>query len=54
MLTRLFSFFHPGMKDVSAETVSSWIERIQELTEGYSIENIWNMNKTGWFFKALP
>ena len=36
------------------ETVLSWIERLQELTEGYSSENIWNMDESGFFFKALP
>ena len=36
--------------DVPEETVSSWIE----LTEGYSLENIWNMDESGCFFKALP
>ena len=40
--------------DVPEETVSSWIERLQELTEGYSLENIWNMDESGCFFKALP
>ena len=40
--------------DVPEETVSSWIERTQELTEGYSLENIWNMDESGCFFKALP
>ena len=35
------------------ETVTSWMERINELTEGYSLENIWNMEKSGCFFKAL-
>ena len=40
--------------DVPEETVSSWIERLQELTEGYSLENIWNMNESCCFFKALP
>ena len=39
---------------VSAETVTSWVERLQELTEGYSLENIWNMDESGYFFKALP
>ena len=34
--------------------MSSWIERLQELTEGYSSENIWNMDESGCFFKALP
>ena len=33
--------------DVSEETVSSWIERLQELTKGYSLEDIWNMNESG-------
>ena len=40
--------------DVSTETVSSWMERINELIEGYSLENIWNMDEPGCFFKALP
>ena len=40
--------------DVPEETVSSWIERLQELTEGYSSENIWNVDESGCFFKALP
>ena len=40
--------------DVPEETVLSWIERLQELTEGYSSENIWNMDESGCFFKALP
>ena len=35
------------------KTVSSWIERLQELREGYSSENIWNMDESGCFFKAL-
>lgn len=40
--------------DVSTETVTSWMERIKELVEGYSLENIWNMDESGCFFKALP
>ena len=32
--------------------MSSWIERLHELTEGYSLENIWN--ESCCFFKALP
>ena len=36
------------------KTVSSWIERLQELTEGYSLENIWNMDESGCFFKPFP
>ena len=37
--------------DVPEETVSSWIERLQELTEGYSLENICNMDESGCFLK---
>ena len=37
--------------DVPEETVLSWIERLQELTEGYSLENIWNMDESGCFLK---
>ena len=40
--------------DVSTETVTSWMERINELIEGYYLENIWNMDESGCFFKALP
>ena len=40
--------------DVSEKTITSWMERLQELTAGYSSENIWNMDESGYFFKALP
>ena len=40
--------------DVPGESVSSWIERLQQVTEGYSLENIWNIDELGCFFKALP
>ena len=40
--------------DVAEETITSWMERIQELTEGYSSENIRNMDECGCFSKALP
>ena len=30
------------------------MERLQELSTRYSPENIWNMNESGCFFKALP
>ena len=38
---------------VSTETLTSWMERIKELTEGYSLENILSMNESGCFLKAL-
>ena len=35
-------------------TIQSWIERLLELTSGYELRNIWNMDELGLFFKALP
>ena len=39
--------------DVTEETVTSWMEIIQELNKEHPSENIWNMGKSGCFFKAL-
>ena len=30
------------------------MERLVELTGGYKLADIWNMDETGCFFKALP
>ena len=35
-------------------TVSAWMERLVELTRGYELVDIWNMNATGYFSKPLP
>ena len=35
-------------------TVGSWIERLRELCKGYHLKDIWNMDESGCFFKALP
>lgn len=40
--------------DVSGETVASWKERIPCIIEGYREEDIWNLDETGCFWKALP
>ena len=40
--------------DVQGETIDSWKERLPEIVEGYDIEDIWNMDETGIFWKALP
>ena len=40
--------------DLSTEKVTSWMERINKLIEDCSLENIWNMDESGCFFKALP
>ena len=40
--------------EVAEYTVSDWMEKIVELARGYVLGDIWNMDKTGCFFKALP
>ena len=40
--------------DVSHLTVESWKERLLELARGYKAEDMWNLDETGWFWKALP
>ena len=40
--------------DVSEITVSSWTERVKELTLTYAPQDVWNMDKSGAFWKALP
>lgn len=40
--------------DVSGATVDSWKERLPHILEGYRTEDIWNLDETGCFWKALP
>lgn len=40
--------------DVKLSTVDSWKERLPELVEGFEKEDIWNMDETGMFWRALP
>ena len=40
--------------DVRGEAIDSCIERIPELLQGYSSENIWNLDETDCFWRALP
>lgn len=40
--------------DVREETVDAWKERLPEILQGYAPKNIWNMDETGQFFRALP
>ena len=39
---------------VKGDTVESWKERLPEILQNYTAENIWNMDETGCFWKALP
>ena len=40
--------------DVSSETITAWKERLPVITAGYNKEDIYNLDKTGCFWKALP
>ena len=42
--------------DIQGEMVDSysWKERLPELVQKYPPEDIWNVDKTGCFWKALP
>ena len=39
---------------IKTETVESWMERLRELCKGYKLEDIWNEDETGCFFRGLP
>ena len=39
---------------VSEETVVSWKERLPEILEGFQPKDIWNLDETGCFWRALP
>ena len=40
--------------DVSGATVDSWKERLPDIVHGYSADDIWNLDETGCFWRALP
>ena len=40
--------------DVSIPTIKAWMDQLPEIIQGYSADDIWNMNESGLFFKALP
>lgn len=40
--------------DVQGPTVDSWKERLPELVASYARDDIWNIDETGLFWKALP
>ena len=35
------------------QTIEAWMERLPEICKGYKLEDIWNMDKSGCFFRAL-
>lgn len=40
--------------DVSNDAVTFWKERLPEILSGYSKADIWNLDETSCFWKALP
>ena len=40
--------------DVSGVMVSSWEKRLTEIVRGYDKKNIYNLDETGCFWRALP
>jgi len=40
--------------DVSGATVDSWKERLPDILQGYSAKDVWNLDETGCFWRALP
>lgn len=40
--------------DVQEATVYSWKERLGSIISGYAMQDIWNMDETGCFYRALP
>jgi len=40
--------------DVSDETVDSWKERVKTIMERSEPRDIWNLDETGCFYRALP
>ena len=40
--------------EVSSKTADSWKERLPEIIHGYKPEDVWNMDESGCFCKALP
>ena len=40
--------------DASGCTVDSWKERLPEIITGYKVEDIWNLDESGVFWRPLP
>ena len=40
--------------DVSGDTVTSWKERLPEILRGYDKRDVFNLDETGCFWRALP
>ena len=39
--------------DVQQKSIDGWFERLKALVQGYKLEDIWNEDETGCFYRAL-
>ena len=49
-----FSILSGEAADVNEEIVINWAQRLPNLCEGFSAEDIFNVDESGIFYKALP
>ena len=40
--------------EIQEQAIISWMERLREICIGYRLQDIWNMDETGCFFRVLP
>ena len=43
-----------GARDAPRTIINGWMEQLPEIIQGYSADDIWNMDESGLFFKAPP
>ena len=43
-----------GARDAPITIINGWMEQLPEIIQGYSADDIWNMDESGLFFKAPP
>lgn len=54
MASTLRSSITSKERDVNEKILESWNEQAREITRKYKPEDVWNMDKTGCFWKGLP
>ena len=54
MIRQVNSKLLSRLASLSVETVESWKERLPEIVKGYRSDDVWNMDETGIFWRALP
>ena len=49
-----YNTFSGESADISENTVEEWINKLNELSQGFEPKNIFNFDETGLFYKLLP